>query len=844
MNDQEDDKKNLDNTLSDSDNNNQSEVDLNNQPQSEENQNQNNEAESDNENQSIVDSNNQTMNENKYENQETYLNEEVNNQKIEEEITVETSDEIKNEEVNNQNIEEKIIVETSDEIKNEEVNNQNIEEKIIVETSDEIKNENNKSSHQVIHKKEDRLHIYVRQDKYKGELKSKNWVGRLYIDGKQKISSSGTTNLDEAIQILEKWFDDVQDESERLKNENNLTKNINQEATDTLTNNQINNQTQEQIATTSLNENLQTTTQEQIKNKLSNIFGKIKEIKIKKPDFAKNFNKSSFNKSKVANYKSKLENFFKSKLGKSSVQGEEIIGVELSNKEIRIAQVSSNKANQWVLEKLHIHPVDITDDSTPIDNADKFSEELMLAVQKYKITSPNAAIAIPVTSAIIRVVTAPLMKDEELNKAIETNSLWENLVQLTDSLEDYSIFHQVINRNEKENTMDLLFVASKLTDINSYTSIIKNAGLNPVIIDVKCFALKSAVDQVNQIANKTEDTNLTAVLEFGLDENYLMILYDNNPIITDIFIRGQDRKILQDSQNTEEKEGLVRRYITQVKQAVQDFETKYEKRIRNIKVVSDIKNVDEYLASFRKALMNIGFNTFDPTEGLKIPSQNQQILDNKLNRSYLSTSVGLAFRKLDVFGYYKFVTAVKNINLLPDRSNVMKQKKMKAISGFAFKGITAAVVAIYVVLFGLSFWNIISYNNKLKQYEAVKIDHTKIIKQKKIVSKEFKVINTSLKLSKTLKSNKELTYRILAQVASSVPNRVKFDQVEFNGSNRLTIQGLAATDQDILKFIENLSKQKLVEQASLSSMRLPKSSADSATMKGFRVFVKIKRSTI
>ena len=800
MSDQEDDKKNLDNTLSDSDNNNQSEVDLNNQPQSEENQNQNNEPESDNENQSIVDSNNQTMNENKYENQETDLNEEVNNQKI--------------------------------------------EEKIIVETSDEIKNENNKSSHQVIHKKEGRLHIYVRQDKYKGELKSKNWVGRLYIDGKQKISSSGTTNLDEAIQILEKWFDDVQDESERLKNENNLTKNINQEATDTLTNNQINNQTQEQIATTSLNENLQTTTQEQIKNKLSNIFGKIKEIKIKKPDFAKNFNKSSFNKSKVANYKSKLENFFKSKLGKSSVQGEEIIGVELSNKEIRIAQVSSNKANQWVLEKLHIHPVDITDDSTPIDNADKFSAELMLAVQKYKITSPNAAIAIPVTSAIIRVVTAPLMKDEELNKAIETNSLWENLVQLTDSLEDYSIFHQVINRNEKENTMDLLFVASKLTDINSYTSIIKNAGLNPVIIDVKCFALKSAVDQVNQIANKTEDTNLTAVLEFGLDENYLMILYDNNPIITDIFIRGQDRKILQDSQNTEEKEGLVRRYVTQVKQAVQDFETKYEKRIRNIKVVSDIKNVDEYLASFRKALMNIGFNTFDPTEGLKIPSQNQQILDNKLNRSYLSTSVGLAFRKLDVFGYYKFVTAVKNINLLPDRSNVMKQKKMKAISGFAFKGITAAVAAIYVVLFGLSFWNIISYNNKLKQYETVKIDHTKIIKQKKIVSKEFKVINTSLKLSKTLKSNKELTYRILAQVASSVPNRVKFDQVVFNGSNRLTIQGLAATDQDILKFIENLSKQKLVEQASLSSMRLPKSSAGSATMKGFRVFVKIKRSTI
>ena len=74
---------------------------------------------------------------------------------------------------------------------------------------------------------------------------------------------------------------------------------------------------------------------------------------------------------------------------------------------------------------------------------DGFNEELNIALQKSKITTPNAAIAIPVTNAIIRVVTAPLMNDEELKKAIDTNSLWENLVQLTDNLDDYSIFHQV-----------------------------------------------------------------------------------------------------------------------------------------------------------------------------------------------------------------------------------------------------------------------------------------------------------------------------------------------------------------------------------------------------------------
>ncbi len=813
MSDQDDDKKNINQDTTDNKSVNQPSVDKNNQPEG-------------------VESTNNDLS-----GDENKNNEQNNDQPDVTASSSEKKEENQNLETQNSesNIEENNVQRSSD-------------------TSDEKKDEDNGSGHQVIHKKDGRLHIYVRQDKYKGELKSKNWVGRLYIDGKQKISSSGTTNLEEAIPILEKWFDDIQEESERLKNQTSETQvnenqNVTNENTSPTEDKQkvetpiVETQTpnQEPTAPVTSNESTELNKQDQLKSKITNIFGKLKDIKLKKPSFANNLSKSSSNNSKIGNLKSKFESFFKSKLGKSSVQGEEILGVELANTEIRLVQVSSNKANQWVLDKFHIHPVDVSDDSTPIENADKFSEELSLAIQKYKISSPNVAISIPVTSAIIRVVTAPLMKDEELNKAIETNSLWENLVQLTDSLDDYSIFHQVINRNQKDNTMDILFVASKLTDINSYTSIIKNAGLNPVIIDVKCFALKSAVDQSNQLTNKFDDANFTAVLEFGLDENYLMILYDNNPIITDIFIRGQDRKILQESQNAEEKEGLVRRYATQVKQAIQDFETKYEKRIRNIKVVSDVNNIEDYLGSFRKILMNVGFNTFDPIEGLKIPSQYQQVLDSKPNRSYLSTAVGLAFRKLDVFGYYKFVTAVKNINLLPDRSNVMRQKKMKAISGFAFKGITAAVAGIYLLLFGLSFWNIFSYNAKLKQYENVKAEHTKIVKEKKIVSKELGLINTSLKLSRTLSSNKELTYRILAQVASSVPNRVRFDQVEFNGTRRLTIQGVAASDQDILKFIDNLGKQKLVEQASLSSMRLPKGTAGSATMKGFRVFVKFKR---
>ena len=433
------------------------------------------------------------------------------------------------------------------------------------------------------------------------------------------------------------------------------------------------------------------------------------------------------------------------------------------------------------------------------------------------------------------------MTDEELNNAVKTDSLWENLVQLTDNLDDYSIFHQVINRDTTGNTMDILFVASKLADINSYTDIVEKGGLNAVIIDVKCFALKSAVDQINQISGTIDDSNLTAVLEFGLAENYVMILYENNPIITDIFIRGQDRKTLVESDNPEEMDALVRRYITQVKQAVQDFETKYEKRIRNLKVTSNLENVETYLASFRKNLVNTGFNLFDPLDGVKIPAQLEESI-NLTNRSHLSTVIGLAFRKLDVFGYFKFVTAVKNINLLPNRDTMMKQKRAKAFSNFAFKGIVGIVSIVYVVLFGLSFWQINSLNSKIADYDQVVQNHEMKSLEASKAAKELGQLKKALQLSKSIKSNKKISFRVLAQIASAVPKRVKFLKLDYNGTNQIIIEGLASNDQDILKLISNLNNKKLISQASLASMLLPNSN-NSATnnMKGFIIMCKLEK---
>ena len=568
-----------------------------------------------------------------------------------------------------------------------------------------------------------------------------------------------------------------------------------------------------------------------MKNPLSNLFKK------KTPEST---TEAPVKKSKM-DFKVILEKFFKKRLG-NKAKGEDVVGVELSGGEIRLAQISQGGSGKWNLNNFYAHKIEgIPQDGSVTEFPEIVSEQLKIAIEKSKITTTNAAVAIPVTSAIIRVVTSPLMTDEELATAIKSDSLWENLVQLTDNLSDYSIFHQVVNRNETANTMDILFVASKLSDVNAYTSIIEKGGLNPVIIDVKCFSLKSAVDQINQISSGSEEENLTVLLEFGLDENYVMILYDNNPIITDIFIRGQDREILMNSDNLEDIDGLVKRYVNQVKQAIQDFETKYEKRVRNIRIISNLNKIDSYLESFRKNLVNTGFVLFDPIQDLNVQSQLKERVE-QTNRSYFTSVIGLAFRKLDVFGYYKFVTAVKNINLLPNRDNIIAEKKAKFFSNFAFKGAVGIVAIIYIILFSISFWQITDLNKKIVNYEKIVSAHKATDKERKKYKSELGKMTKSLDLSKSIKSNKVISFRILSQVASSVPRGVKFTSIDYDGNKRLIIEGSSANDQNILQLIRNLNGKKLIKQATLATMSSSSSgnTSDGKNLKGFKIISTIK----
>ena len=686
---------------------------------------------------------------------------------------------------------------------------------------------------ETIHKKNGRLHIYVRQDKYKGELKSHNYVGRTFINGKQKVSSSGTTNLEEAIPILEKWFDELQLEDK--VEENNSEQTVDQPENTSEINLE---QPQETISTE------KEIVEEKPKEGLKlSMLDKLKNIKFSKSKDEIATPGEPSKKNKENKLKAVFKNFFQSKVKKLSIDGEEIAGLDMTREAVRVAQVSQDKEEKWILDKFSYRSLDQEKISENLlEHKDYLSEEIELAMANAKITTKNVALSIPVTSAIIRVVTSPLMSDDELQKAIETDSLWDNLVQLTDNLNDYSIFHQIINRNSKNNTMEILFVASKLADVNAYSAIAKKAGLNPVIMDVRCFTLKNAHD--NTKYKSITDKGNSAILELGIDENYIMIIHNNIPVITDIFLRPQEKQHLLEvtsDQVPTEADAVVRRYAMQVKQAITDYESKYENKITSIQVVSSLKNISFLLPAFKKNLPTTGFINFDPLQNVGIPSYNSEKFNND-NKSPLASVLGLAYRKLDVFGYYKFVTAVKNINLLPNRDAVRQQNKLKFLSGFAFKGAVGAIAGIYLILTVFSFFQISNNKEKLLEFDQVQLEFDKLNKDFSLLAKERRKMQQALDLGKLVNSNQARSYRSLAQVTRSVPQRVQFTKMTFDGNTSLIIEGVAFSDQDILNFISNLNSKSLIEQASLAAMKNQTGETNSGNnnKKGFTINCKLK----
>lgn len=508
-------------------------------------------------------------------------------------------------------------------------------------------------------------------------------------------------------------------------------------------------------------------------------------------------------------------------LSKLSVEQEDVVGVDITPGCIRLAQLSGDD-DKWVLSKLAYKYIEGATDVISIKNeSELYINKLSQIVSQGKVTTTNAAVSIPVSSAIIKVVSLPLMTDEELQEAVDTNSLWENVVQLTDNLDEYSIFWQVLKRNSSENQMDLLFVASKLDDIDHYLNIVRQAGLNPVVVDVRCFAIRNALELRKDL---TKGNAPVAIVEFGVSENYILILHEDSPFISDIYLSDKDRNLLSnpDIEPILHKK-IIDRFAMQVGQMLSSYQSKYKiQPIESLLLSSTFSTLDGTLVCFQEALPEVNIEVFNALKNITLPANLKEKALAEQNLSVFSSVLGLATRKLDVFGYYEYVTGTNNINLLPNREGVKNQEKMKFLSRWG-------IVIFTVLIFLFAGWSFFSNNSKLERVDNLMIEYNNLEmlkNDKQLILDNIKVKQQSLsgmlKVSKTLTSNQEFMYSVLLGINTSVPQSVSLNNISYSGGNIMTLTGLSVSDQNILQFISNLQNTKVIEKASLLTMSIIK----------------------
>ncbi len=181
------------------------------------------------------------------------------------------------------------------------------------------------------------------------------------------------------------------------------------------------------------------------------------------------------------------------------------IGLDIQPDEIRMLQLRHGK-QRIIIENFIINelPVD-----TIIDGKIKQPESLCAAiieiVQKCKIKGYPTAIALPAQCVISKRIQLPTFLNE-LEREVEIKT---NLAHYFPGIADELCFDFLTMHNAQ----DVLLIASRAEQLNSYVNVINRAGLAVKIVDVDFYALARAAKVCVPEASAHE---IIAILEVGL----------------------------------------------------------------------------------------------------------------------------------------------------------------------------------------------------------------------------------------------------------------------------------------------------------------------------------------
>ena len=167
------------------------------------------------------------------------------------------------------------------------------------------------------------------------------------------------------------------------------------------------------------------------------------------------------------------------------------VAFDIGSNSIKLVQMSQTKKG-WELTRLGMAelPPEAIVDGSIIDSM-TVTNTLKELIREHGVKVKDAVSSLTGHSVIIKKVSFPAMSEEELADSIQ----WEAEQYIPFPITDVNIDFQILGADtEGRGQMDVMLVAVKKDVINDYTNVIKEAGLNPVVIDVDSFALENMME--------------------------------------------------------------------------------------------------------------------------------------------------------------------------------------------------------------------------------------------------------------------------------------------------------------------------------------------------------------
>src|SRR6266436_3344114 len=185
-----------------------------------------------------------------------------------------------------------------------------------------------------------------------------------------------------------------------------------------------------------------------------------------------------------------------------------LIGLDIGSSAVKVVELKElgkNRGYQLLnvaLERLS--PEAIVDGA--IMDAGLVVDTIQKAFSGRRIKASDVAIALSGHSVIIKKISIPATSEEELAEVIP----WEAEQYIPFDVEDVNLAYQVLKGGGSDGNMDVLLVAAKKDKIHDYTSVVTQAGRNPVLVDVDVFALQNCFE-MNYDADDSEGVALVNV---------------------------------------------------------------------------------------------------------------------------------------------------------------------------------------------------------------------------------------------------------------------------------------------------------------------------------------------